>query len=420
MIWGILILFGCLVLGLPIYLGLLASGLFILVVVKAVPVSMVVIGLYDGVAKFTLLAVPFFLLAGGLMESSSMARRLVGCFTPWLVGVRGGIPMAGIFANELFGAISGSAPAAAGTIGRAMVPLVTQSNGERFALGLFTSAGALAIIMPPSIAMILFATATNSSIGALFLAGVIPAIIIGACLAVYVYYASPRPDQSQRFDLRFALKKTAEGGSVLIFPVIVLGGIYTGIFTPTEAAAVSAVYAFMLPCFIYRETGLSELVSCMKETVKLTAQIFILIAASTVFSQALAVAQVPEMLKESLSGLSPFWFLVFLNFVLLLVGCFFDPTSAILVLAPVTAPIAEVLGIDLLHLGIVFTVNLAIGMVTPPFGLNLFVIMSIFKKSLEEVARTVPPFIAVYLFALIIITYFPQLYLWLPYLWLSR
>jgi len=191
MILGIMILLVSLILGFPIYLGLLLSGLYILVGDQGTPVTMVVIGLYDGVAKFTLLAVPFFLLAGAMMESSSMARRLVGCFTPWLAHVRGGIPMAGIFANELFGAISGSAPAAAGTIGRAMVPLVTQTNGEKFALGLFTSAGALAIIMPPSIAMILFATATNASIGALFLAGVIPAIIIGIFVAVYVYFKSP-------------------------------------------------------------------------------------------------------------------------------------------------------------------------------------------------------------------------------------
>jgi C4-dicarboxylate transporter DctM subunit len=420
MIWGIALFVGCLALGLPIYSGLLAGGLYILLVVQGIPASMVVIGLYDGVSKFTLLAVPYFLLAGSLMEHSTMANRLVGCFVPWLVRIRGGIPMAGIMANELFGAISGSAPAAAGTIGRAMVPLVTKTNSEKFAIGLFTSAGSLAVIMPPSIPMILFATATNTSIGALFLAGVVPALIIGACLGVYVYFASPHPDESQKFSFKFALKKTKEGGFVLFFPVIVLGGIYLGIFTPTEAAAVSAVYAFVLPLLVYREIGFKEVMTSLKETVRLTGQIFILIAASTVFSQALAVSQVPAMLQEALSGISPFVFFVYLNLLLLLVGCFFDPPSAILVIAPIAASIAEPLGIDLLHLGIVFTVNLAIGMVTPPFGLNLFVIMSLFKKSLEQVARSVLPFIGVYLFALIIITYFPKLYLWLPKLWLAR
>ncbi len=420
MFWGILILLACIILGMPIYLGLLAGGLYILVVAYHIPVDIVVINLYDGVAKFTLLAVPYFLLAGALMENSSISRRLVGCTTPWLLRVRGGIPIAGIVANEIFGAISGSAPAAAATIGRAMYPAVVKTNGERFALGLFTSAGALAIIMPPSINMILFATATNVSIGALFLAGIVPALILGGCLTIYIFLVSPRPDDSQCFDLKVAVGKTIEGLSALSMPVVILGGIYTGVFTPTEAGAVSAVYAFILPVLLYREMGWKEIRSSIKDTTKLSAQIFILIAASTVFSQALTVARVPDMLVSLMGGLGPFWFLVILNLILLVVGCFFDPTSAVLVLAPVMVPIARAVGIDLLHLGIVFTVNLAIGMFTPPFGLNLFVMQSIFKKRLEEIAVAVPPFFGVFLVALLIITYFPQLYLWLPRVWLGQ
>lgn len=408
------ILILCLVLGLPVYVALLGSGLFLLVVGQGVPIEMIITGLYEGVAKFTLTAVPFFLLAGAFMENSSMARRLVDSIVPWLVRVRGGVPLAGIIANEIFGAMSGSAPAAAGTIGRAMFPAVCRTNGERFALGLFASGGALAIVMPPSINMILFATATNASIGLLFLAGVVPALIIGGCLGFYIWAASPRVGQTEQFNLKLALRKTAEGIPVLLLPVVLLGGIYLGVFTPTEAGAMSAVYAFLLPFAFYREMGLREIVASIRDTTKLTAQIFILIAASTVFSQALAVAQVPEMLKEALSGLSPFWFLVLLNAVLLVVGCFFDPTSGVLVLAPVVAPVAQSLGIDLLHLGIIFAVNLAIGMFTPPFGLNLFVIQSIFKRPLEEIARAVPAFFVVFVVALVIITYFPQLYLWLP------
>jgi C4-dicarboxylate transporter DctM subunit len=420
MIWGIVILFACLIMGFPIYLGLLAGGLYILVIAYHIPVDMVVIGLYDGVAKFTLLAVPYFLLAGALMENSSISRRLVDCTVPWLVRVRGGVPIAGIIANEIFGAISGSSAAATATIGRVMFPAVVKSNSERFALGLLTSAGSLAIIMPPSINMILFATATNVSIGALFLAGVVPAAILGGCLALYIFLVSPRPDDSQRFDLKVAVTKTIGGLSALSFPVVILGGIYTGIFTPTEAGAFSAVYAFLLPAILYRELGWKEIVRSIKDTTRLSAQIFILIASSTVFSQALTVARVPDMLVPLVSDLGPFWFFVILNVVLLVVGCFFDPTSAVLVLAPVVAPIANALGIDLLHLGIVFTINLAIGMFTPPFGLNLFVMQSIFKKRLEDIARAIPPFFAVFLVALMIITYFPQLYLWLPRVWLGQ
>ena len=420
MLWGILILLGSLILGLPIYMGLLAGGLYILVIAYHIPVDIVVINLYDGVAKFTLLAVPYFLLAGSLMENSSISRRLVESTSPWLVRVRGGLPIAGIIANEIFGAISGSSAAATATIGRVMYPAVVKTNGERFALGLFTSAGSLAIIMPPSINMILFATATNISIGALFLAGVVPALILGSCLTIYIFLVSPRPDETQRFDLKVAVGKTIEGLSALSFPVIVLGGIYTGVFTPTEAGAVSAVYAFLLPAVLYREMGWNEIVNSIKDTTKLSAQIFILIASSTVFSQALTVARVPDMLVSVMGDLGPFWFLVVLNLILLVVGCFFDPTSAVLVLAPVMVPIANAVGIDLLHLGIVFTVNLAIGMFTPPFGLNLFVMQSIFNKRLEELARAVPPFFAVFLVALLIITYFPQLYLWLPRAWLGN
>jgi C4-dicarboxylate transporter, DctM subunit len=417
MIWGALILLGCIALGIPIYVGLLAAGLFMQVVLQGIPIDMVIIGLYDGVAKFTLIAVPCFLFSGVLMEKSSVGLRLVDSIIPWLVRLRGGVPIGGIIANEIFGAISGSSAAAAGTIGRVMIPIVTKTNNERFSLGLFTSAGALAIVMPPSITMILFAAAVNISIGALFVAGIIPAIIIGLCLSAYIFKKSPSPDPSQHFDLRFALKKLREGTAVLMLPVIVLGGIYTGIFTPTEAAAVAVIASFFIPVIYYREMGMETFFSCVKETTKVVAQIFILIACSVVFSQALAVLQVPEALKHWLSGTSPWVFLLLLNLVLLLVGCFFDPTSAVLVLAPVVAPVAESLGIDLLHLGIVFTVNLAIGMATPPFGLNLFVIQSIFKKKLEVLGRAVIPFVLVFIFALAIITYLPELYLWLPRLW---
>jgi len=419
-VWGVVILLVCLVLGLPIYVALLSSGLYLLVIVKGIPIDIIIIGLYGGVAKFTLLAVPFFLLAGAFMQNSSISRRLVDCTVPWLVNVRGGIPMASIFANELFGAISGSAPAAAATIGRVMFPVVSKVTGEKYALGLFTSAGALAIVMPPSINMILFATATGASTGALFLAGIIPAMIIGLFYAAYIYISSPAPDQKEVFSLKYAFRKTLEGVPVLMFPVLILGGIYLGVFTPTEAGAVSAVYAFALPFLFWREMGVREIVESIKNSVKLTAQIFILIAASVVFSQALTMSHVPEILRQSLGSLGPFWFMVFLNIILLFVGCFFDPSSAVLVLGPVMAPIAEALGIDLLHLGVVFAVNLAIGMFTPPFGLNLFIIQSIFNRPLDQIARSVPRFFVVFLLALIIITYFPQVYMWLPKLWLAQ
>ena len=410
MLIAVLILFTVLVLGFPIYIGLLLSGVYVLVIMYGIPIDMVITSMFDGVGKFSLTAVPFFILAGCLMEKGTIASRLVNSLSPWLVRVRGGITITAVAANEVFGAMSGSAPAAAGTIGKAMFPAVSKANGENFALGLFASCGALAIIMPPSINMIIFATATNCSIGDLFRVGVIPALIIGLILSVYIVIKSKPPADEDRFNLKFALKMFWKGIPALILPLIVLGGIYGGIFTPTEAGAISAAYVFIVSAFVLRELSVKKVWDSLKETTKLTGQIFILIAASTVFSQALTIAQVPAYLAGVLGGVSPIVFLLLLNLLLLIVGCFFDPTSAVLILAPIVAPIAAHLGIGIIHLGIVFTVNLAIGMFTPPFGLNLFVIQSIFKRPMERIAKSIVPFFIVYVICLVILTFIPQLY----------
>lgn len=410
MLIALLILLTLLLLGFPIYIGLLLSGIYILLGMYGLPLDMVVTSMFDGCGKFSLTAVPFFLLAGCLMEKGSIASRLVDSLSPWLVRARGGITVTAVVANEIFGAMSGSAPAAAGTIGKAMFPAVSKENGEDFALGLFASCGALAIIMPPSINMIIFATATSCSVGELFKAGVIPALIIGLLLSIYIVIKSKSPADDMRFSLKYALKMVWKGIPALILPVIVLGGIYGGLFTPTEAGAVSAVYVFIISAVVLRELSWGKIWSALKETTKLTGQIFILIAASTVFSQALTIAQIPTLLVGLLDGLSPIVFLLILNVLLLIVGCFFDPTSAVLILAPIVAPIAANLGIGIIHLGIVFVVNLSIGMFTPPFGLNLYVIQSIFKRPMERIAKALVPFFALYIIALLILTYIPQLY----------
>ncbi|MDR1516238.1 MAG: TRAP transporter large permease [Synergistaceae bacterium] len=409
----LLFLFVPLMLGFPIYTGLLLSGGYLLIFGYGVPADMLVTSMFDGVAKFSLSAVPFFLFAGCVMERTSIAARLVGCFTPWLIRARGGISIAAVCANEVFGAMSGSAPAAAGTIGKAMFPIVSKDSGESFALGLFASCGALAIIMPPSINMIIFATSTNVSISRLFKAGIIPALIIGLFLSAYLVKKSKPVSPDNKFDINYAMKSLWRGLPALSLPVLILGGIYGGIFTPSEAGAISAVYALIVAKFIFNEINWKIIIACLRDTVKLTGQIFILIAASTVFSQALAIAQVPAMLGNALSGLSEVSFLVLMNIVLLIAGAFFDPTSAILILAPVFIPISATHGIDPIHAGIIFTINLAIGMFTPPFGLNLFVIQGIFNKPMEVIAKSIVPFFFVYLVCLVIFTFCPQLYMWL-------
>jgi C4-dicarboxylate transporter, DctM subunit len=415
MVIGFLIMLGGIALGLPIYTALLASGAYILVVQLHVDPAMMGSGLFESVNSFTLAAVPFFLLAGALMDRTSMSDRLVRSIQAFVGHRRGGVAITGVVANELFGAISGSSAAAVGTIGRVMMPMIAEAHGEAFSLGLLTSAGALAIVMPPSITMILFASAANISTGQLFIAGLIPAMIIGLLLWGCILWNSRHLD-AQTGTFSWASAKTAVRRAVLVLglPVLILGGIYGGLFTPTEAAAVSVAYAAIVGILVYRDIKGAALKDAVVEAVKLTSQIFILIASSAVFSQALTLAQVPQKLAQATSGLSPTVFLLVVNVVLLLVGMFFDPTSAVLVLTPLLGPAAQQLGISLVHLGIVMTINLAIGMFTPPFGLNLFVSQSVFKRSTREIVAGLTPFWGWYFAALIIITYIPQVYMWLP------
>jgi C4-dicarboxylate transporter DctM subunit len=295
----------------------------------------------------------------------------------------------------------------------AYAPLV-KTFSERFALGLIGSTGAIAIIMPPSIAMILYATATNTSTAKLFLGGIIPALILMVILSVYLVWISPSNRGQEKFDKRAAIRETIAATPVLLLPVIILGGIYGGIFTPTEAAGVAAVYSFALPFIFFGELRWKDLKASLFDCISVNSQLFIIVAASTVFSQALAMSNVARDLATALSGMSPILFLIVLNLFLLGVGCIFDPGPAILIIAPVVAPIAEKLGIDLIHLGIIITVNLAIGMFTPPYGLNLFVMQGIFKKSLEQVSAGIVPFFILFTICLMIVTFCPSLYMWLP------
>lgn len=403
-----------LILGFPIYIAILAGSLYIQIFVNHVTLEFVINGMFQTLGKTSILAVPLFILSGCLMARSSMGDRLLGGVLPWLRRLRGGIAISVVVANEIFGAMSGSAPAATATIGRvAYAPLVTV-YGERFALGLIGSTGAIAIIMPPSIAMILYATATNTSTAKLFLGGIIPALILMVILGGYLMWVSPSNRGEDVFDKKTAIRETLAAIPVFILPVIILGGIYGGVFTPTEAAAVAAIYSFILPFVFFGELRWTELKASFLDCISLNSQLFIIVAASTVFSQALAMSNVARDLATALSGMNPFVFLIALNIFLLGVGCIFDPGPAILIIAPVVAPIAEKLGIDLIHLGIIITVNLAIGMFTPPYGLNLFVMQGIFKKSLEQVSAGIVPFFILFSLALLIVTFFPSLYMWLP------
>lgn len=416
--WAVAIFVGSMAVGLPIYVGILGAAIYLDTVVNRLPLAAVFSGLYESLAKTSLMAVPLFILTGSLMDASGMGERLVRFFMWPLRRVRGGLPIGCLLANEFFGAISGSAPAAVATFSKIAYRPLCQEYGERLALGLITSSGALSTIIPPSILMILYGVVTETSITTLFLGGFLPGAVIAVLVGGYLFLVAGRPLGHNPEGEGFWLKRPAGPAwsalPVLAIPVLILGGIYSGLFTPTEAGAVAAVYCAGAAVFIYRDLGLRRLLEAMVDAARTTGQVFILIASSTVLAQAVTIAQVPQFLVQSFSGFSASTFLLFVNLLLLVVGCFFDPASGILVLAPLLLPTARQLGIDPLHLGIVFTVNLSIGMFTPPFGLNLFVVQSVLRKPLEQVTAAVVPFLLLYIVALALVTYVPQLATWLP------
>ncbi|MBQ9979923.1 MAG: TRAP transporter large permease [Oscillospiraceae bacterium] len=405
----LVILIGLIVLNVPIYIALLAAGLYLQVFVNDVAATTVITGMYEALTKTSLMAVPFFVFAGSIMAHTSLGKRLINVFAVLLRPFKAGLAFACLIANAFFGAISGSAPAATATFGKVTYKPLTEQYDENLASGLITSSGALSVIIPPSISIILFAIAAELSTTKLFLTGILPGILLVVIVGVYLAIRCrklPRQPAPTKKEVGTVLK---EGIPVLIMPVIILGGIYSGVFTPTESAAVAAVYSLIASIFWLKDLRGKQLIKVLKEATITTSQIFILVAASTVFAQALTVAQVQNVVTNLLQGVGRVEFLLLLNLVLLIVGCFIDGGCAILILVPIVLPISGMLGIDPLHLGIVFVINLAIGLFTPPFGLNIFVSQSVLGRSLGSLSKSLVPYIICYLIALLLVTFIPQI-----------
>lgn len=415
--------FVLLVVGIPmwmIFLLLAISGMWW----KGVSMEVVVQGLTGSINKLVLLSVPGFIFAGGVMGQGGMSKRLINWISALLGRVPGGLPLTTVAAAELFGAISGSSSATVAALGKILYPaLLKNGYGERFSLGLITSSGAIAIIIPPSITMILFSVMSNASIGQLFLAGFLPGIVVGLCAAVYCVWYAIRNDITSGRTWSLPEILTTSRGVVwtLGAPALIFGGIYGGFMTPTEAAMAVSVYAVLVSVYVYRELTWADVWNITRETSLLTAKVFIIVAASGVFSWILTAEQVPQKMVALIAGkdLSPVMILLLINLILLVVGMFLDPNSAIVLFTPLLWPIAQYAGVDLIHFGIIFTVNLAIGMFSPPFGLNIFVSCSIFNVSSSRVVAGLMPFFAIYFIALMIITYVPELSLFLPRLLLN-
>ena len=410
--------FVLLALGIPMWMIFLVLAIGAMTY-QGVAMEVVVQGLSGTINKLVLLAVPGFIFGGNVMGAGGMTKRLIAWISALIGRVPGGMALTTVAAAEVFGAISGSSSAAVAGLGPILYPaLVKEGYGERFSLGLIASSGAIAIIIPPSITMILFAVMSNASLGKLYLAGFLPGVTVGLCASVYcVWYARKNKITSGRtWSGKEILRTSHEVLWTLGAPLLIFGGIYGGLMTPTEASMAVSVYAVIVSVFIYKEMNWKGVWICARDTALLSAKVFIIVAASGVFSWVLTAEAVPQKMVALIDAwqLSPVMILLMINIILLIVGMFMDPNSAIILFTPLLWPIAQHAGVDLIHFGIIFTVNLAIGMFSPPFGLNLFVACSIFKKSSAEVVSGLWPFFFWYGLALALITYWPGLSLVVP------
>jgi C4-dicarboxylate transporter DctM subunit len=403
-----------LILGVPIFLVLLVTCLAIVLFVADVPTESVQTFLFSGLDNFPLLAVPFFILAGEIMAQGGIARRVVIWVIALVGGVRGSLAVTTVAASEVFGAMAHTAVGTVVAVGRMLYPSL-KDNGynERFAVGLIASSGAIAVVIPPSIAMILYSVSAQQSAVALFTAGVLPSLLIGLVDALYVMiYARvkrvPLTSKARWETIWVATKEAAWSISTI---VVILGGIYGGVFTPTEAAGVAVIYSLFVTMIVHREVGFRELWAIIQSSVFLIAQILLIVTAAGLYSWLLTTSGVPQKMIAEINALqlAPWALLLSINVILLIMGSFLEPPAAILILTPLLLPLVQAVGVDPVHFGIIMAVNLSIGMYTPPFGLNLFASQAVFQTPLGNIYRGVLPFLVINFATLMVITYVPAI-----------
>lgn len=375
--------------------------------------------MYVSVDSFTLMAIPFFMLAGKLMEIGGMSRRIVrfaNCLVGWM---RGGLAHVIVVASAFFGALSGSAAATCAAIGSTLIPEMKKKGYPvDFVAGLQAVAGGLGVIIPPSITMIMYGVVSQTSIGKLFIAGIVPGILIATFLMVTVYFEAKKRDikQTGTFTWKEFVSSFLDAIPALMVPVIILGGIYGGIFSPTEAGAVAAVYGFVIAVFWYKEVNLGNIAQVMGGAVINTVLVLIIVSASGAFSWLLTINGVSNLLGESIGSFATtkVIFLLLANLIFLFAGCFIESVAAILILTPILLPTALSLGIDLVHFGVIMVVNLALGLTTPPVGENQYIAAAIAGIPFEDEIRGSLPFLLANFLALMFITFVPEISLWLP------
>ena len=404
----------------PIALCLGFASIFFITQSSGLSMMQMATSMFSAVDSFPLMAVPLFILCGAIIDGGGLGKRLVNFCAAFVGQFTGGYAMVTVITCAFFGAISGSALATVAAIGGIMLPVMIEAGyDKKFALGLTCCAGCLGIIIPPSIPMIMYASSTGASIGTLFIGGFGPGIFLALVLCVLAYLICRRRGyhgNGVRFSWRNVAKATKDAIWALLIPVIILGGIYGGIFTPTEAAAVAVAYSAFAGAVIYRELSFRKLAAVIGDAAVTTGTILLVCATATVFGKVLTMAQIPTLLVGLCSSLtsSKFVLLIILNVLLLVVGCFMDTVAAITILAPMLYPLINAYQVDAIHFGLIMVLNLAVGLCTPPVGSNLFVASSISKEKFSTVVSAVIPFLLAMLFSLIVITYVPQITLALP------
>jgi C4-dicarboxylate transporter DctM subunit len=407
-----------LALGFPFFVILLATAAIVLVAFAPAPATVVHQVMFASIDKYALLAVPFFIFAGDLMGRGGVSRRLVRWVTSVIGGVRGSLPFTALGTVTVFSAISGSTAATVAAVGGLTYDRLREAGyDQRFSSGLLISAASIDNLIPPSIGFILYGIASDTSVVKLFAAGAVPGLVLAGFFGLYIwYYAWWRGEGAgKRFEFGEFLAATRDGAWSIAAPVFVLGGIYAGIFSPTEAAGIACVYAIFVVVLVYGELSWAEVFHTASRSMYLTAQVFVIVASAGVFSWLLTVNGVPQALAETVTSLAvPSWaVMLVINLLLLAVGMFLDTASSILVLTPLLVPVAKAIGVDPVHFGVIFVMNLSIGTFTPPFGINIFVGQAVFKTPLSTIYPGLVPFIAAALAALMVVTYTPQLSLWI-------
>ncbi len=400
--------------GFPIYLILLLTSLIAVVFVADVQLTVIQTNMFGSLDSFPLLAIPFFILAGEIMGQGGIAKRVIVWVSALTGSAPGSLPVTTIVSSELFGAMSHTAVGTVAAVGRLVYPALKAGGyNDRFTVSLIASSGAIAVVIPPSISMILYAMSAQQSAIALFTAGVLPSLLIGLVDAVYVvvYSRFGKVAVGEKTSWRKIRTATKEAGWALVTPIVIFGGIYGGIFTPTEAAGVAAVYSIVVTMFVYRDIGWHDLWKITLAAVFLVSQILIIVTAAGVYSWLLTTSGIPQNIVAYINSLHlpPWQILLLINLALLLVGSFLEPPAAIMILTPLLLPVVEAAGVNPIHFGIIMAVNLSIGMYTPPFGLNLFASQAIFNQPLSSIYRGVVPFVLINFITLLVITYVPAI-----------